>query len=75
MKYCIYFEFHGQYLRDLANLLRGQNDGMTNDNSTIGDVITYDSREEAQAVIDENGLIAGEVIIAPESLNIVEDEA
>lgn len=68
IKYAIQHDSTQEYLRDLGNLHLGQNDAFTNDNSHVEDIITYETKEEAEEVLNAEGLYGCSVVEAPERL-------
>lgn len=67
-RYAIQSTIDQEYLQDIGNALASKNDGFTNWNSSVKDILSFPTKEEAQAVIDHYNWAACEVVPMPDKL-------
>ena len=67
LKYFIQ-DANGNLLRDIEAVLKGQNDGFTNDNTSSEQVLDYDTKVEAQLIIDKHEWTRCKVVQLPYSI-------
>ena len=57
-----------EYLQDIEAMKQKKNDSFTNWNSSVKDIIPFETKERAQEIIDKYSWAACEVVLMPEKL-------